>query len=66
MVEDCVSFLKVIEDLKPYIVEFKLDKTMNSKIYPNNYIVESSNQQLVIIIIDNKYTFFANNDIRLA
>ena len=43
MVKDYTNFLMVIEDLKSYILEFEPDRTMKPKIYPNNYIVESSN-----------------------
>ncbi len=43
MVKDCANFLKVIKDLKPYIVEFKEDKIMKLKVYPNNCTVESPN-----------------------
>lgn len=41
MIEDDINFLKVINDLKSYIVEFKEDRTMKPKMYPNNYIVKS-------------------------
>lgn len=37
MVEDCANFLKVINNLKPYIIEFEEDGTMKAKIYLNNY-----------------------------
>lgn len=50
MIEYSAQFLKVIKDLKPYLVEFELDETMKPKIYPNNCIVEFSNQQLIIVI----------------
>lgn len=44
VVEDCANFLKVIKDLKPYMVEFDQDGTMKLKIYLNDCIVEGSNQ----------------------
>lgn len=52
-----------MEDLKPYIVEFELDKARKPKIYPNNYIVKSSNWGLIIIITYDKYTFSVNDSI---
>ena len=32
-----------MENLKSYIVKFKKDKTIKPKIYPDNYIIKSSN-----------------------
>lgn len=63
IVKDCVNFLKVIKDLKPYIVKFEEDKTMKPEIYPNNCIVEDSNWRSVIRITHDKYIFFANNGV---
>lgn len=53
-----------MEDLKHYIVEFKKDETMKSKVYPDNCIVEDLNQQIDIIITYNNYIFSANDSIR--
>lgn len=64
MMEDYANFLKVIEDLKFYMVEFKEDETMKPKVYLNNYIVEDPNQRLVIIITHDKYIFFVNNGVQ--
>lgn len=45
------------------MVEFEKDKTMKTKMYLDNYAVKDLNQQLVIVITNDKYTFSANNGI---
>lgn len=45
------------------MVEFEKDKTMKTKMYLDNYAVKGLNQQLVIVITHDKYTFSANNGI---
>ena len=66
MVEDRANFLKVMEDLKPYMVEFEPDGTMKPKIYPINCVVEGSNRRLVIVITNDECTFSANDGVRQA
>lgn len=61
MVEYCNQFLKKIEVIKPYLVEFKKDGCMKSKIYPKDCAVRGSNRQLVIFIPYGKNTLNANN-----
>lgn len=63
VIENCANFLKVIKDLKTYVIEFETNKTMKPKLYLNNCVVDGPNWQPVIVITHNKYTFFANNGI---
>lgn len=44
IVEDRTHFLKKIEELKPYIVEFNEDGTMKPKVYLSNCAIESKNR----------------------
>lgn len=60
VVEDCVNFLKKMEELKLYMIEFKEDST---KIFLLDCIVEDENWQHIIMIIYDKCTFFANDSI---
>lgn len=41
IMKDCANFFKVIKDLKPYIVKFKKNRTIKSKVYHDNYIIRS-------------------------
>ncbi len=63
IVEDHTKFLKKIEKLKPYIIEFFENGIRKSKIYPFNCIVRGENCQPLIIITHDKCTFFANDEI---
>ena len=54
MVEDYVNFLRRIKELKPYMVEFNEDGKMKSKMYLSNWIVNSEEHQLIIVIIYNR------------
>lgn len=63
IVENYANFLKIIKYLKSFVIKFELEKTMKLKIYPNDYIMKSLNQWLIIIIIYNKYLFSINNKI---
>lgn len=63
VVENRVNFLKVMEDLKPYMVEFEEDGTMKPKVYPDDCVVEGLNQRLVIVITYDEYTFTANDGV---
>ena len=61
IVEDCVNFLKKMEEYKSYIVEFFEDDAMKPKIYLFNYTISDKNCQAIIVITHNKYIFFGNN-----
>ena len=43
VVEDCANFLKKMEELKPYIVEFFKDSAIKLKVYPSDYMVRGEN-----------------------
>lgn len=43
VVEDCKNFLKKIEELKPYMVEFYENGAMKPKTYPLNCAVRGEN-----------------------
>ena len=64
MVEYCIQFLREIEAIKPYLVEFKEDGFMKSKIYPEDYAVGGSNRQPIIFITHDKSIFNANDSQR--
>lgn len=66
MIKNLNNFLTKIKDLKLYIVQFEENNQMKLKIYPSYYIVGRSDWQSIIIITLDKYTFFANNDIKKA
>lgn len=40
VIEDRERFLKIMEELKPYMVEFNKDGIMKDKKYPLDYIVD--------------------------
>ena len=63
MIEDCKRFLNKIEDLKPYLVEFNEDDTMNDKTYPPDYTVGVEDRRPVIIITHDECIFLANDSI---
>ena len=44
VVEDRSNFLKKMEELKPYMVEFNEDSTIKPKAYPPNCVVKGENQ----------------------
>ena len=53
-----------MEDLKSYIVEFEEDDKMKPNVYPSGCTIGGSDWQPIIVITHDKYTFFANIDIR--
>lgn len=63
VVEDRKNFLRKMEELKPYMVEFKENSAMKDKIYPADYAVHGNNCRSIIIITRNECTFSANNRI---
>lgn len=66
VVEDRNKFLQKMEELKPYLVEFKKDGTMKEKIYPSDCAVDGEERRPVIVITHDECTFSANNRIRKA
>lgn len=61
--EDWNNFLRKIEELKSYMVEFFEDNAIKPKVYFSNCIIRNKNCQPIIIITYNKCTFFANNGV---
>lgn len=64
IVEDYKDFLKKLNKLKPYMVEFEEDGIMKPKVYLFNCVVGVNEQCLIIVITYDKYIFFANNRIQ--
>lgn len=42
MVEKYQNFLKIIKDLKPYLIKFEENQFMKTKNYLNNYIISKN------------------------
>ena len=63
IIKDYKNFSKKFEKLKLYMIEFEKDDVIKEKIYLFDYIVKGEKQWPIIIIIYNKYLFFANNSI---
>ena len=55
------QFLKKLETLSLYLIEFRDGGSIEEKIYPSDYTVHSSNKRPAILIIYDKSTFLANN-----
>ena len=66
VVEDCKNFLKKMEELKPYMVEFEEDGAIKAKTYPSDCAVEGPNQRPIVVITHDECTFSANDGIRKA
>ena len=66
VVEDCANFLKTIEELKPYMVEFYENGTMKPKVYPSDCAVGGEDRQPIIVITHDECTFSPNDGIRKA
>lgn len=66
VVEDRKIFLKRMDELRPYMVEFEEDGTMKDKIYPPNCVVGGTERRPVIVITHDECTFSANDRIRRA
>lgn len=64
MVEDCQKFLKIMKNLKLYLIKFEEDRSMKTKNYLDNCTIGNNICQLVIIITYDKYIFFINNEIQ--
>lgn len=50
-----------MKSLLLYFIEFYKEGTIVPKKYPDDYVVEGSNQRLFIVITHDKSTFSANN-----
>lgn len=66
VVEDRERFLKTMEELKPYMVEFNEDGTMKDKEYPLDCAVGGGIRRPIIVITHDECTFSANDGIRKA
>ena len=64
VVEDCKNFLLKMEELKPYVVEFKEDGTIKPKAYPFHCTVGGDERQPIIVITHDKCIFSANNGVQ--
>ena len=63
IVEDQINFLQKMEELKPYIVEFKENGAIKPKIYPADCAVGGNNRRPMIVITHDECIFSANNRI---
>ena len=66
VVEDRTHFLKKMEELKLYMVEFNEDGTMKPKVYPSDCAVEGENRRPIIVITHDECTFSANDGVPKA
>lgn len=66
IVKNRTNFEKKIEELKSYIVKFFEDDVMKLKVYPSNCIVKDKNQQPIILITYDEYSFSTNDRIQKA
>lgn len=60
MIEYRAQFLKELETLGPYLVEFRNDDSIEEKVYPSDFAVHSSNKRPVNFITYDESTFSAN------
>ena len=63
MVKNYDKFLNTMKNLKLYLIEFEEDRSIKTKNYSDDYIVEGNIHCFVIVITYNKYTFSTNNEI---
>lgn len=61
MIEYSALFLKELELLGHYLVEFRDDDSMEEKVYPLDYAVNGPNKRPVILITYGERTFSAND-----
>ena len=66
VVKDRNQFLKVMEELKPFMVEFESDGSMKPKDYPPGCIVGGEERRPIIVITHDECTFSANDGKRQA
>ena len=60
------GFIKRLEELWPYIVEFEDDGTIVNKAYPEGCIVGGRDRQPIILVTHDKSTFSSNDGRRQA
>lgn len=63
VIKDCENFLKKIEELKPYMIKFKKNVVIKTKIYIFDCKEKRLNLCPIIIIIHDKCIFSINNSI---
>ena len=63
VVEDQEQFLKIMKELKPYLIEFEEDSIMKAKNYPSDCKVRDAKRQPIIVITYDKCTFSSNDGI---
>lgn len=61
MIEYYSRFLKKLETFSFYLIEFCKYGSIEPKLYSSNCVVNNLNKRLIIFIIHNKSTFYANN-----
>lgn len=66
VVEDRKNFLRRMEELKPYMVEFEENGAMKEKIYPPDCAIHGPNRRPIIIITHDECKFSTNDGIRKA
>lgn len=66
VVEDRTRFIRMMEELKPFIVEFEADGNMKPKEYPPGCAVGGNERRLIIVITHDECTFSANDGKRRA
>ncbi len=66
MVEDCNNFLRLMDKLKPYTVEFEEDGTMKPKKYPSDCLVKDQGEERrpIIVITNDDWTFSADHGVQ--
>ncbi len=64
VVEDRNNFLRLMDELKPYTLEFEEDGTMKPKKYPSDCAVGSEERRLIIVITHDECTFSANDGVQ--
>lgn len=63
MVEDCERFLKKIEKLRLYLIEFETNDAIKNKTYLFNCAVNGKDRQSIIVVIHDECIFSINNNI---
>lgn len=61
VVEYCYQFLRELESIKSYLVEFEKNGSMKLKVYLDNCSVGGSNCYFIISIMHDESTFNTNN-----
>lgn len=64
IVEDYANYLKKIEKLKSYMIEFYDNSTIKLKVYASDCVVEGENCQPIIVITHDKCIFSINNGVQ--